>query len=179
VQTSLNIPELVSEIEREIMRLVSDKDAATAGLYAMCRYHLGLDGSGSSGKRMRPLLGLLAYASIKGEYLEALPGAAAVELGHNFSLVHDDIEDGDAERRHRPTFVGAPRHSAGDQRRRQLFTLSRKALHRLTDLGFSDTKSCACSASTTTPAWLSVKASTSTSTPAKDPSPCRWSITST
>ena len=31
----------------------------------------------------------------------ALPGAAAVELGHNFSLVHDDIEDGDVERRHR------------------------------------------------------------------------------
>ena len=122
------------------MRLVSDKDAATAGLYAMCRYHLGLDGSGSSGKRMRPLLGLLAYASIKGEYLEALPGAAAVELGHNFSLVHDDIEDGDAERRHRPTLWalhGIPQAiNAGDM----LFTLSRKALHRLTDLGFSDTK---------------------------------------
>ena len=61
----------------------------------MCRYHLGLDGSGSSGKRMRPLLGLLSYASIAGDYRRALPGAAAVELGHNFSLVHDDIEDGD------------------------------------------------------------------------------------
>ncbi len=84
----------------------------------MCRYHLGLDGSGSSGKRMRPLLGLLAYASIAGDYRAALPGAAAVELGHNFSLVHDDIEDGDRERRHRADAVGAPRHPAGDQRRR-------------------------------------------------------------
>jgi geranylgeranyl diphosphate synthase type I len=106
----------------------------------MCRYHLGLDGSGSSGKRLRPLLGLLAYASIAGDHRAALPGAAAVELGHNFSLVHDDIEDGDTERRHRPTLWalhGIPQAiNAGDM----LFTLSRKALHRLTDLGFSDAK---------------------------------------
>jgi geranylgeranyl diphosphate synthase type I len=136
----VDLTELVSDTEQEILRLVSDHDVPTAGLYAMCRYHLGLDGSGSSGKRMRPLLGLLSYASIAGEYRAALPGAAAVELGHNFSLVHDDIEDGDTERRHRPTLWalhGIPQAiNAGDL----LFTLSRKALHRLTDLGFSDTK---------------------------------------
>ncbi len=87
---------------------------------------------------MRPLLGLLAYASITGEHQRALPGAAAVELGHNFSLVHDDIEDGDVERRHRPTLWavhGVPQAiNTGDT----LFSLSRIALHRLTDLGFSD-----------------------------------------
>jgi geranylgeranyl diphosphate synthase type I len=131
---------MVSDTENEILRLVTEPDASTAGLYEMCRYHLGLDGSGSSGKRMRPLLGLLAYASIAGDHRAALPGAAAVELGHNFSLVHDDIEDGDTERRHRPTLWaihGVPQAiNAGDL----LFTLSRKALHRLTDLGFSDTK---------------------------------------
>jgi geranylgeranyl diphosphate synthase type I len=131
---------MVADTEQEILRLVSGSDAPTAGLYEMCRYHMGLDGSGSSGKRMRPLLGLLTYASIKGEYRGALPGAAAVELGHNFSLVHDDIEDGDIERRHRPTLWvihGVPQAiNAGDM----LFTLSRKALHRLTDLGYSDTK---------------------------------------
>jgi geranylgeranyl diphosphate synthase type I len=107
----------------------------------MIRYHLGLDGSGApSGKRMRPLLGLLAYASIAGDHAAALPGAAAVELGHNFSLVHDDIEDGDRERRHRPTLwsvYGIPQAiNAGDM----LFSLSRVALHRLSDLGFSDAK---------------------------------------
>jgi geranylgeranyl diphosphate synthase type I len=106
----------------------------------MVRYHLGLDGSGSSGKRMRPLLGLLAYASIAGDYRPALPGAAAVELGHNFSLVHDDIEDGDIERRHRATLWalhGIPQAiNAGDA----LFSLSRVALHRLSDLGFSDAR---------------------------------------
>jgi geranylgeranyl diphosphate synthase type I len=140
VQEPVDIPQLVSDTEAEILRLVSDRDAPTAGLYAMCRYHLGLDGSGSSGKRLRPLLGLLAYASIAGDHRAALPGAAAVELGHNFSLVHDDIEDGDTERRHRPTLWalhGIPQAiNAGDM----LFTLSHKALHRLTDLGFPDAK---------------------------------------
>jgi geranylgeranyl diphosphate synthase type I len=140
VETSVTLPDLISATEQEILRLVSDRDVPTSGLYAMCRYHLGLDGSGSSGKRIRPLLGLLTYASIAGDYRQALPGAAAVELGHNFSLVHDDIEDGDRERRHRPTLWalhGIPQAiNAGDM----LFTLSRKALHRLTDMGFSDTK---------------------------------------
>jgi geranylgeranyl diphosphate synthase type I len=137
----LDLGQLIADTEAEILRLVQDRDPSTAGVYEQCRYHLGLDGhSGVSGKRMRPLLGLLAYASITGDHEAALPGAAAVELGHNFSLVHDDIEDGDRERRHRPTLWslhGVPQAiNTGDM----LFSLSRVALHRLTDLGFSDTK---------------------------------------
>ena len=138
LSTSPDITQLIADTEGEILRLVEGSDPATAGVYEMCRYHLGLDGSGSSGKRMRPLLGLLAYASITGDHQRALPGAAAVELGHNFSLVHDDIEDDDRERRHRPTLWalhGVPQAiNTGDM----LFSLSRIALHRLTDLGFSD-----------------------------------------
>ena len=138
---NLDIAELIAATESEILDLVRDRDPSTHGVYEMVRYHLGLDGSGArSGKRMRPLLGLLAYASITGEYERALPGAAAVELGHNFSLVHDDIEDNDGERRGRPTLWklhGIPQAiNTGDM----LFTLSRIALHRLTDLGFSDGK---------------------------------------
>ena len=92
VSNDLDLATLIADTENEILRLVGDHDASTAGAYAMIRYHLGLDGSGApSGKRMRPLLGLLAYASIAGDHAAALPGAAAVELGHNFSLVHDDI----------------------------------------------------------------------------------------
>jgi geranylgeranyl diphosphate synthase type I len=140
LSTVPNIAELIADTEAEILRLVEGTDPATAGVYEMCRYHLGLDGSGSTGKRMRPLLGLLAYASITGDHHAALPGAAAVELGHNFSLVHDDIEDDDRERRHRPTLWsrdGVPHAiNAGDM----LFSLSRVALHRLSDLGFSDHK---------------------------------------
>jgi geranylgeranyl diphosphate synthase type I len=135
-----DLPALIADVEGEILRLVVDRDPSTHGMYEMVRYHMGLDGSGSSGKRMRPLLGLLAYASITGEYAPALPGAAAVELGHNFSLIHDDIEDGDRERRHRATLWtvhGVPQAiNTGDA----VFVLSRIALHRLTELGFSDAK---------------------------------------
>ncbi len=139
--TDIDLDQLIADTEAEILRLVADRDPSTHGLYEMVRYHLALDGSGASGgKRIRPLLGLLAYASIAGEHARALPGAAAVELGHNFSLVHDDIEDGDVERRHRPTLWtvhGIPQAiNTGDT----LFSLSRIALHRLSDLGFSDAK---------------------------------------
>jgi geranylgeranyl diphosphate synthase type I len=135
----LDLAELIADTEGEIVRLVVDRDPSTHGLYEMVRYHLALDGKGANGgKRVRPLLGLLAYASIAGDHRRALPGAAAVELGHNFSLVHDDIEDGDTERRHRPTLwslYGIPQAiNTGDT----LFSLSRIALHRLTDLGFPD-----------------------------------------
>ncbi len=141
VSNDIDLAVLLADTEAEILRVVQDPDPTTAGVYEMIRYHLGLDGSsGPRGKRMRPLLGLLAYASIAGDHAAALPGAAAVELGHNFSLVHDDIEDGDVERRHRPTLWslhGVPQAiNTGDL----IFSLSRIALHRLTDLGFSDAK---------------------------------------
>src|SRR5690242_7759433 len=106
----------------------------------MLAYHLGIDKREGprAGKRIRPLLGLLAYQALTDEYRTALPGAAAVELGHNFSLVHDDIEDGDRERRHRPTLWaiwGIPLAiNAGDA----LFALSRLALYRLLDAGVSE-----------------------------------------
>jgi geranylgeranyl diphosphate synthase type I len=141
VLPTVDLADLIADTETEIVRLVRDRDPSTHGLYEMVRYHLALDGSGASGgKRMRPLLGLLAYMSIAGDHRRALPGAAAVELGHNFSLVHDDIEDGDRERRHRATLWalhGIPQAiNTGDT----LFSLSRIALHRLTDLGFPDAK---------------------------------------
>jgi geranylgeranyl diphosphate synthase, type I len=139
VSNDLDLAAMIADTEAEILRLVGNRDESTAGVYEMVRYHLGLDRADApAGKRMRPLLGLLAYASITGDYRRALPGAAAVELGHNFSLVHDDIEDGDRERHHRPTIWAlhgvAQAINTGDI----LFSLSRTALHRLTDLGFSD-----------------------------------------
>jgi geranylgeranyl diphosphate synthase type I len=141
ISSELDLADMIRDIEAEIRRLVDNPDPSTAGVYEMVRYHLGLESAGApAGKRMRPLLGLLAYASIAGDYRQALPGAAAVELGHNFSLVHDDIEDGDRERHHRPTvwtLHGVPQAiNTGDM----LFSLSRLALHRLTELGFSDAK---------------------------------------
>jgi geranylgeranyl diphosphate synthase, type I len=55
------------------------------------------------GKRIRPALCLAAAQLLGGPVAEAMPGAVAVELVHNFSLVHDEVQDHDAERHHRPT----------------------------------------------------------------------------
>lgn len=141
VLTSPDLDALIADTETEILSVISEaEDERTGALYEMVRYHMGLDRDGPRGKRLRPLLGLLAYESLAGEHRRALPGAAAVELGHNFSLVHDDIEDRDVERRHRATLwtiYGIPQAiNTGDT----LFTLSRIALHRLTELGFPDAK---------------------------------------
>ncbi|MGH3377964.1 MAG: family 2 encapsulin nanocompartment cargo protein polyprenyl transferase [Actinoallomurus sp.] len=57
----------------------------------------------SAGKAIRPTLALLAAEAVGGEPAAAVPAAAAVELVHSFSLLHDDVMDGDRTRRHRPT----------------------------------------------------------------------------
>lgn len=76
---------------------------------AIAYYHFGwtdLDGnptSSSGGKAVRPALALLSAEAAGAAPEVGLPGAVAVELVHNFSLLHDDLMDGDTERRHRPT----------------------------------------------------------------------------
>lgn len=76
-------------------------------LYRMMTYHMGWEidksDTGTKGKRIRPVLLLLCTASAGGDWKNALPAAASVELIHNFSLLHDDIEDKSILRRGRPT----------------------------------------------------------------------------
>ena len=96
------------------------KDAVTPALAAavsrldpasreQTAYHLGwteLDGSPcptGGGKAVRPALAVLSAEAAGADVATGLPGAVAVELVHNFSLLHDDLIDGDSERRHRPT----------------------------------------------------------------------------
>lgn len=67
-------------------------------LYEPIRYLLQ-----GGGKRVRPLLVLLAAESVGGKVPEAIPAAIAVELFHNSTLIHDDIMDRSAVRRGRPT----------------------------------------------------------------------------
>lgn len=78
-------------------------DAATQ----MLHYHMGWDAQnqppGAPGKRTRPLLTLLCANAAGGQWRAALPLAAAVELVHNFSLIHDDIQDESELRRGRAT----------------------------------------------------------------------------
>lgn len=101
------------------------------------RYHLGwIDencqpATKGRGKMLRPTIHLLVYEAITGQVNTALPTAAFLEMLHNFSLLHDDIEDNDRERRGRPTawvIWGQPRAiNVGDA----LFSLAFQALHRL------------------------------------------------
>jgi geranylgeranyl diphosphate synthase type I len=98
-----------NSVEQELHRAVPDSDTSEA--YRLLRYHLGWvdqQGSGletpiSQGKALRPTLCLFACEALADDYSKALPAAAAVELIHDFSLIHDDIQDQDVERRHQPT----------------------------------------------------------------------------
>jgi geranylgeranyl diphosphate synthase, type I len=56
-----------------------------------------------AGKAIRPTLALLAAEAVGADAAVALPAAVAIELVHSFSLLHDDVMDGDLTRRHRPT----------------------------------------------------------------------------
>ena len=138
----LDLDALIAATDAAILDLLAEwEEPITASMYAQIRYHMGYgDPSARLGKRMRPLLGLLTYSALSSDWERAIPGAAAVELGHNFSLIHDDIEDQDEERRGRPTLWVreglAQAINTGDA----LFTISRIAAHRLTELGFSDAK---------------------------------------
>lgn len=93
-------------IEQAIQGRLVDVSPFVAGVI---RYHFGWANQNfepmrfESGKMLRPVLCLLVYEELSGSYQPALPAAAAIEMIHNFSLIHDDIEDNDTERRGRPT----------------------------------------------------------------------------
>src|SRR6201987_4193761 len=81
----------------------------TPGVRRVAAYHYGIaDTDGNpvrvgSGKALRPALALLSARAAGAAPERGVPAAVAVELVHSFSLLHDDIMDGDTERRHRPT----------------------------------------------------------------------------
>ncbi len=122
------LPAIESELQHQVARL---DEPATRSLYKMLTYHMGWSGEGAGpetrGKRIRPFLLLLCASACKSnklseplsknkskngnkhadntsdKWLRALPAAAAIELVHNFSLIHDDIEDNSDRRHGRPT----------------------------------------------------------------------------
>lgn len=106
-------------------------------LRQMLSYHMGWEGEGAGseaqGKRIRPMLVLLCAEAAGGSWRQALPAAVAVELLHNFSLIHDDIQDNSPLRRNRPTvwvkWGMAQAINAGDV----MFTLAFLAVQDLTE----------------------------------------------
>jgi geranylgeranyl diphosphate synthase, type I len=115
-------------------------------IHQMMAYHLGWEGEGAGpeaqGKRIRPLLVLLAAEAAGGMWQKALPAAAAVELLHNFSLIHDDIQDNSPLRRNRPTvwvkWGTAQAINAGDV----MFTLAFMAIQDLARDAYLLSKCC-------------------------------------
>ncbi|MEU5839649.1 polyprenyl synthetase family protein [Streptomyces diacarni] len=95
---TLSTPVLRAAIER----LAPPMDTVAA-------YHFGwIDAAGrrsesAGGKAVRPALALLSAEAASAAPEVGIPGAVAVELVHNFSLLHDDLMDGDEQRRHRDT----------------------------------------------------------------------------
>jgi geranylgeranyl diphosphate synthase type I len=146
--------EILSEMRRVIEQAQSQASipgvADLSAYYGQMQYHLGWVDvsfspvSSNPGKLLRPTLLLLSFeaASANGQYsagqthlFQALPAAVAIELTHNFTLIHDDIEDGDRERRHRATLWniwGIPQAiNTGDG----MFALARQTLWQVVERG--------------------------------------------
>ena len=121
-------------------------DSNSSTLYNMLRYHMGWqDKDGNpcherSGKFIRSTLCLLSCHAVGGDISRILSVPAALELIHNFSLIHDDIQDASDERHHRPTvwklWGQAQAINAGDA----MFNLAYSALLRLKRNDISDQK---------------------------------------
>ncbi len=128
-------------IEDELRACMTPPANSPPAFFGMMHYHLGWADPQfqpvqiKAGKRLRPLFTLLTCQAAGGDPHDALPAAAAVELVHNFSLIHDDIEDRSDTRRGRTTVWAlwgeAQAINAGDA----MLTLAHLGLHRLSERG--------------------------------------------
>ncbi|WP_435223643.1 family 2 encapsulin nanocompartment cargo protein polyprenyl transferase [Streptomyces sp. Tue6028] len=95
-----------ASVDPELRRAI---DTLPGSMRRVALYHFGwehADGTpaaGNAGKAIRPALVLAAVRALGGRHGAAVRAAAAVELVHNFTLLHDDVMDRDTTRRHRPT----------------------------------------------------------------------------
>jgi geranylgeranyl diphosphate synthase, type I len=128
-------------IQDEMRTAFPAAEQRVARFYAMQEYHLGwrdIDLNPADfdpGKLLRPQLALLACQAAGGDVRQALPLAAGIQLLHDFTLIHDDIEDQSETRRGRKTIWRewglAQGINAGDG----MYTIAHLAVHRLTDVG--------------------------------------------
>lgn len=147
-------PELPAMFDRYRQHLASALAQAVPPLWLhpvnpVLHYHLGWadrDGAptpvpGAQGKALRPTLCMFACDALGGEPRRAAPAAAALELIHNFSLLHDDIQDQGLERRHQPTvwaLWGTPRALVAGNAMQSLGDLA--ALNRAPAAGHDDAR---------------------------------------
>ncbi|HYF61637.1 MAG TPA: polyprenyl synthetase family protein [Herpetosiphonaceae bacterium] len=128
-------------IRAAMARAFPDGENAAALFYQMQEYHLGWrdealqPSAADSGKLLRPRYCILACEAVGGKAATAEPLAAAIQLLHDFSLIHDDIQDHSPTRRGRPTvwnIWGVPHGiNAGDG----MYTIAQLSLLRLAEVG--------------------------------------------
>ena len=104
----MTLPRLLARYRDQIKAGLADVLQGEGLLYAILRYHVGLEdergvAGNHMGKLLRPSLVLFTAEQLGGKVNRALPAALGLELVHNFSLIHDDIQDADRTRRGRPT----------------------------------------------------------------------------
>ena len=131
------IPEILSLFESHCYSALNDHfhDEASP-LREMLLYHMGWSGDGitKKGKRIRPLLCCLVTRLAGGKWVDAIPAAISIEFIHNFSLIHDDIQDQSPTRHGQETLWKrngiAQAINAGDA----MFALALDEIWKLTDV---------------------------------------------
>ena len=139
-----NLSQQMRQAVNEEMKSVLKVTNNVPDLYhGMMHYHMGWVNDQlqptevNAGKQIRPVICLLACQAAGGDWEQAVPAAAAIELLHNFSLIHDDIEDASPTRRGRKTlwtiWGQEQAINAGDA----MFAYAHLALNRLVDRGIA------------------------------------------
>jgi geranylgeranyl diphosphate synthase type I len=132
---------MLPAIEAEMKAVLQADGRSSDDFYGMMHYHMGWTDEQfqpaqvKSGKRIRPILCLLTCAAAGGDWRQALPAAAAVEILHNFSLIHDDIEDASLTRRGRTTMWQIWGQELAINSGDAMFALAHVALGRLLERG--------------------------------------------
>lgn len=130
--------ELVQKAMREAF---PEAEARVAEFYGLQEYHLGWRDErlqpayADPGKLLRPLFCLLSCQAVGGDPHQALPLAAGLQLMHDFSLIHDDIEDQSDTRRGRPTVWTKWGMAQGINTGDGMLIVSHLSLHRMVEVG--------------------------------------------
>jgi len=130
-------------VQAELRQII---DGGPPSLLNLLQYHMGWRDEkgypcqGKSGKFIRSILYVLSCQAIGGDAAQILPAAAAVEFIHNFSLIHDDIQDGSYERHGRPTVWRLWGQSQAINTGDVMFALASLALVKLEEHGVRSNK---------------------------------------
>ncbi len=135
--------EMRQAINAEMKAVLKATEKKPDLFYGMMHYHMGWrdehlhPAEVNAGKQIRPVICLLVCQAAGGSWQQAVPAAAAIELLHNFSLIHDDIEDASPTRRGRQTVWTIWGQEQAINIGDAMFALAHLALVRLVDRGVS------------------------------------------